>query len=296
MIAKLCICLALGLVAAIPARAGDPSSPPVVVEPAVEASAIDFRADVWTKYESNASNSDRSSDREEEFFLGTNLVLGTDGVLGRDWRWSARLEAEGEAALRFPDLSRIEAGPGFGIERKLGLGWQAPRLKLDGLFTARAEGQSEASGWRIAPSLELLVPVTERWGVEARYLPEWFFADSDVFDVTAHEVGAGTWFDFTPSTRLALNYAFRRGDVVSYATPPRPDIVAIRDVQSTSDAFDVNRVDYRLDADRHSLEGALIQTLTEQLSLRAAYRWETTRESDLNYENHTFQVTLHAGF
>jgi hypothetical protein len=292
-ILKFSAMLAACLLGTVSGRAGEPR----LLPPGVDATLpLDFSARVGGRYESNASNSDAGSDQESETFLGATLTLGTGGVLGRDWRWHAGLQAEGEAAVNFPDLGHIEAGPTLGLERKLGLGWRAPRLHLDGLFTLRAEGQSEASGGRVAPSLSLVLPVTEQAGVELEYLPEWVFADSTVFNTAGHELGVGAWLDVAPGTRLAARYGFRHGDVVSYAIPPRPDLVAIREVQSTTDAFGPTRVDYRLVAETHALEASLTQTLTDQLRLSAGYRWETTRTSGLRYDNHLIQLSLQADF
>jgi hypothetical protein len=51
--------------------------------------------------------------------------------VGRDWRWHAYLAGKGEQAFRFTELSPIEGRIHLGVERKFGLGWSAPRLRLD---------------------------------------------------------------------------------------------------------------------------------------------------------------------
>jgi hypothetical protein len=51
--------------------------------------------------------------------------------VGRDWRWHAYLAGKEEQAFRFTELSQIEGRIDLGVERKFGLGWSAPRLRLD---------------------------------------------------------------------------------------------------------------------------------------------------------------------
>ena len=115
----------------------------------------DIVAEITGRYESNASNSDRPSDRLADGFLVAAVGLGRSGVWGRDWRWQAGLASEGKLAFRFFELSEIDAGVRFGLERKFGLGWRAPRLQFD-LFPAfRAAGQPGASGFSLVPALSL---------------------------------------------------------------------------------------------------------------------------------------------
>jgi hypothetical protein len=267
----------------------------ILCQAEAHAAAFDLSGDLRSRFESNASNSDAPADREADVFLGGQVRVGTSGVLGRDWRWKAGLVGEGEAATRFAELGWFQAGPAIALERKLGLGWQAPRLQLNGLFAARTAGQPGASGLLLAASIGLIVPITERTGLDVRYRPEWFFAESPVFASTSNEVGLSGWFDLFPKTRFTADYSFRYGDVNSYATPPRPDIVAIRVAQTTTDAFGAERVVYRVEAATHAIEGRLTQELTDQINIRAVYRYEVTEaRGGLSYQNHIVEVGLHA--
>ena len=128
--------------------------------------ALEFSAEIGGRYESNASNSNLASDRLADGFFTARLDAGTNGVWGRDWRWHAYLAGEGEQAFRFTGLSQIEGGVRLGVDRKFGLGWNAPRLQID-LYTAyRGSGQSGASGARISPSIGLVWPRTWRLWVQ----------------------------------------------------------------------------------------------------------------------------------
>jgi hypothetical protein len=258
--------------------------------------AADLTAEIGSRFESNVSNSDKPSDRLAEGFLTARLDAGTSGVWGRDWRWQARLSGEGEEAFRFNELSQIEGGVRLGIERKFGLGWKAPRLQSDVYSAFRGAGQPGASGFRLVPSLALVWQIAERGGVSVRYVPHWFFAQGALFDSAAHEAGISGWFDLFPRTRLFVNYSFRYGDVVSYATPPRPDLVAIAQVKELTDVFGAERMAYRFNADTQSVQAGIDQDLTTQIRFRAMYRFEITQRGSLEYENHIVEIGLRARF
>ncbi len=221
---------------------------------------------------------------------------GTKGVWGRDWRWRAHFAGEGEVAFRFVGLSQIEGGGRLGIERKFGLGWNAPRLQLDLYSAFRGAGQAGASGFSLAPSLALVWQVSERGGLRVRYVPHWFFAQGTLFDSAAQEAAVSGWFDLFPATRLFVNYSFRYGDVVSYATPPRPDLVAIAIVREETDVFGAPRMAYRFDAATQSVQAGIEQTLITHLRLRVAYRFEITQRGSLEYENHVAEIGLRVKF
>ena len=97
--------------------------------------ALEVSAELGGRYESNVSNSNLASDRLADGFFTAHLNAGTSGVWGRDWRWHAYLAGEGEQAFRFTGLSQIEGGVRLGVDRKFGLGWNAPRLQID-FYTA----------------------------------------------------------------------------------------------------------------------------------------------------------------
>ncbi|MGA7902195.1 MAG: hypothetical protein WCA06_06155 [Terrimicrobiaceae bacterium] len=258
--------------------------------------AGDLAAEIGSRFESNASNSDKPSDRLADGFFMARAEAGTKGVWGRDWRWHAHLAGEGEVAFRFVGLSQIEGGGRLGIERKFGLGWKAPRLLLDLYSAFRGAGQAGASGFSLAPSLALVWQVSERGGLSVRYVPHWFFAQGALFDSAAQEAAISGWFDLFPATRLFVNYSFRYGDVVSYATPPRPDLVAIAIVREETDVFGAPRMAYRFDAATQSVQAGIEQTLITHLRLRVAYRFEITQRGSLEYENHVAEIGLRVRF
>jgi hypothetical protein len=262
----------------------------------LDAAGIETRAAAWSRYMSNASNSDVPSQRLADVFLGGRIGAGVSGVIARDWRWNCGMLTEGEVALLYPGLSQIEGDARAGVEYKFGLGWRAPKLEAQVVSGVRAAGQTGASGLRLAPSLALAWQFAERWGAGGRYVPEWFYAEGALFDSASHLLAASAWCDVFPATRVQLTGAFRHGDVVSYAIPPRPDLVAMAEVRQTTDVFGGERIAYRLVADTCSIEIALDQTIAEWLGLRAAYRWEITQRDAVDYGNHILEFGIRSAF
>jgi hypothetical protein len=258
--------------------------------------ALEVSAELGGRYESNASNSNLASDRLADGFFTAHLNAGTSGVWGRNWRWHAHLAGEGEQAFRFTGLSQIEGGVRLGIDRKFGLGWNAPRLQIDFYTAYRGSGQDGASGARLSPSVGFVWQFVERGGVSIRYLPQWFFAEGAVFYSGSQEGRIAGWFDLFPRTRLFADYAIRYGDVVSYATPPRPDLVAIAEVKEPTDVFGAERMVYRFDAWTHSVRAGIEQDLTTWMKLRLAYRFEFTQRGSLNYANQIGEIGLRFKF
>jgi hypothetical protein len=258
--------------------------------------AAEISAEVGGRFESNVSNSNLASDQLADGFFTARLDAGTSGVWGRDWRWRASLAGEGEQAFRFTELSQIEGGIRLGLDRKFGLGWGAPRLQF-GFYTAyRGAGQPGASGARLAPSLGFVWQIVERGGVSVRYMPQWFFAEGAVFYSGAQEGRISGWFDVFPGTRLVLDYSIRYGDVVSYATPPRPDLAAIAEVKETTDVFGAERMVYRFDAWTQSVHAGIEQDLTTWMKVRLAYRFEITQRGSLDYANQIAEIGLRFKF
>ena len=78
-------------------------------------------------------------------------------------------------------------------------------------------------------------------------------------------------FDLTSSLQVALAYTFRDGDVVSYAVPPRPDIVQLASELRSVATFGTSPsyTAYRLRGQTHSFSVFAGYGLTRYLSCRA---------------------------
>ena len=87
-------------------------------------------------------------------------------------------------------------------------------------------------------------------------------------------------FDLTEKTRLSADYELRSGEVVSYAVPPRPDLVAWRTIGGWLARLASPYVAYNFDAITNTLSFGVSQALTQWVSVNARYEWHYTTRSN----------------
>ena len=243
-------------------------------------------------WNSNVTNASRSADvigalqLRADFAATTRLALGTDDAL----LVGAQLGAE--AWPRFDGLDRIALGPRLAWTHKFGLGALAPvfsvELATDGIAANESARRALAGSVTFALRKRLddatrLALTHERAREDAREF---------VFDRTGAETALTVTRDFDEPWSLAFTARWREGVVQSYATPPRPDLVAVARVRVPNTTFDRSFIVYSVDA--HTLTGALAltRTLDASTALTFAYEWRDTTRGPLRYTNHLVSATL----
>jgi len=85
---------------------------------------------------------------------------------------------------------------------------------------------------------------------------------------------------------------WRHGDVLSYATPPRPDLVEVARVRTFSETFSRPMIVYSVEA--HTVSGAVTvsRALNEVTSLDLGCEWRETTRSPLRYVNRLVSLGL----
>ena len=243
-------------------------------------------------WNSNATNANRSADvigalqLRADFAAVTRLALGTDDAL------LVGASISVEAWPRFDELDRIALGPRLAWTHKFGLGALAPvfsvELAADGIATNESVRRARAGSVTVAlrkrfDDVTRVALTHERAREDARDF---------VFDRTGHETALTITRDFGEPWSLAVNARWREGVVQSYATPPRPDLVALARVRVPNTTFDRAMVVYSLDA--HTLSGglALNRALDPATALTFGYEWRDTSRGPLRYTNHLVSATL----
>ena len=247
-------------------------------------------------FDSNRSRGERASDREEEYFIEPSMAATAAWTVDRDLIFEAGIGVDGGVATRFEDLSFLTVAAPVSAQWKFGLGNQAPKLKATFTPSYTTTGEEGASGWRAAPAIGISKRFGERFEVEAGARYEEDARTSELFDGSGSHLFAGMAFDLTTRAQFRMDYSFHHGDIVSYATPPRPDLVAIAELRAPRDTFDREQIAYRIEADTHSIGATWSQALTDSVSLNLGYRFEHTNEQDLNYPRHHVALTLLTSF
>lgn len=243
-------------------------------------------------WDSNATNADRSGDvigalqLRADLATTTRLALDTgDGLLV-----GAHLAAE--FWPRSSGLDQLAVGPRVTWQHKFGIGALAPGFGVElagDLIFARETGRSARAG-------TLTFTWRKRLDEATRLALKQEFARRDarelVFDRTGAESSVELDRDLDEFWALSFTTRWRDGDVLSYATPPRPDLVALAHVREPYDMFGRPFVAYSLEA--HSLSGSLAatRTLARNTWLIFCYEWRETERNPLRYVNHLVSAAL----
>lgn len=254
----------------------------------------DFRGDV--SYNDNLSNSNRSADERDDFFFTGRVALGWFGGLTDDLRLTAMADLDGRAFARYDDFNSLTISSSAALRYRFGLGAMAPFVRVEASGGYAAFHQSFQSGGRFRTGITVGKRIVERLVLDASYFYEEIGGEIRVFDRFSHIFALNAAFDLSERTRLSAGYELRGGEVVSYAVPPRPDIVAIANARRTVDTFGQPYVAYNFDAVTNILSLGVSQALTESLSANARYEWRRTNRSDISYTNNILQLSIHAAF
>lgn len=101
-------------------------------------------------------------------------------------------------------------------------------------------------------------------------------------------------FDLTDSLQVGLGYSYRNGDIISYAIPPRPDLLQIAPVRPGVTSFGTNPLynAYRVGAETHALSVVAGYTLTKYFSIQLGYEYAATSHDPLRYKNHLVEAKV----
>jgi hypothetical protein len=137
---------------------------------------------------------------------------------------------------------------------------------------------------------------TDRIALEAGYAFSNLSARDTVFALEGHTLSVRGTFEITASTRFALGYEYRYGDVNAAAVPPRPDLIAIADAFTSIDTFDQRRTAYRFEASTHSGSIGISQALGSFAAVQASYIFESTTHDPVRYKNRIAEFALAFSF
>ncbi len=254
----------------------------------------EFRGEV--SYDGNLSNSNRSADQRDDFSFVGHFRFGRFGELTDNLRFTLAAELEAQAFARYEDFNNLAISSTVGLRYRFGLGARAPFVRLEASGGYAVFDQSLQSGGRYRTGIVMGKRLSERLALNASYFFEDIRGDIPLFDRCSHAFALAASFDLTARTQLSAGYELREGRVISYAVPPRPDIVAIANDRRTVDSFGTPYVAYNLDATSHALSFGVNQALTDVISLSLRYEWQHTGRSQISYVNNVLRVSFHAAF
>src|SRR5207237_4431350 len=136
--------------------------------------------------------------------------------------------------------------------------------------------------------------VSDRVALEAGYTFENFAAVDDFWDEQSHRANARAIVDLASALQIAVGYTYRDGDVISYAIPPRPDILALTTEREVVTTFGSNPryTAYRLLGRTHAVSVSAGYAVTKYFSVQLGYEYAVTSHDPLQYENCVVEAKL----
>lgn len=247
-------------------------------------------------FNDNLSNSNRSSDQRDDFAVAGQAHFGRFDEITDHLRLTMTADLDAQAFASYEDFNRLFLGSTASLRYRFGFGAMAPFVRVEASGGYANFEQNLRDGGRYRAGITAGKRITERLAIEASYVFEDIGGQIRVFDQRSNSFALTASFDLTQTTRLTAGYEFRDGEVVSYAVPPRPDIVALANARRTVATFGPPYVAYNLDAVTHSLQIGVSQALTPSISISARYEWQQTSRAQLDYQNNLLRLSVHAAF
>jgi hypothetical protein len=254
-----------------------------------------FDADTGGAYQSNLSNSDRSSDIESDWVWLTNARISNGIQITRDLRLTAGGDFRSHLWSEYDDFDEGGLGLPVGLRYRFGLGRTAPWVLLENRIGYDWFHDGARSGWSEKVGLRGGMGISERLALEIGYAFENVATPDTFFDEQSHRIDVRLFYDLTSSLRVSLGYIYREGDVISYAVPPRPDIVPL--VEAEREDVDTFGVDplynaYKLLGRTHALSVSASYAVTKNFSFEVDYEYAVTSHDPLQYENHFVEAKV----
>ena len=255
----------------------------------------DWRIDAETGvlYNSNLSNSDRDSDVKDAWDWRSHLRIGNGFQLTRDLRLNVGADLDADKWARFYDFNNVAPGGTLSFRYRFGLGREAPWLLVgDNLGYAfyHDEGRSgRDNSLRVAGGFGFC----ERFSLEADYTFDDFDAKEEFWDWSANSGTLRLTYNVNSSFQLGLAYTYRDGVFVSYARPPRPDLVFFQPERELVDTFGTPQyMAYRLRGPTNVVSASAIYILNKYMSIQLSYEFRHTSHDSLEYVNHLVEAKI----
>lgn len=257
------------------------------------------RAEGWVptltlnaNWHDNVSNASASADRVGALQTSAALHLSERYSIARDDSLHLSARFAGDWWERYRSLNGAAAGARVEWQRKFGLGALAPVVSIELAADVVAANEAGRRGISKGVTLALRKRFNDLWRVALTQEFARHDARQAVFDRAGAETALELGRDVTEFTRFALRVTYRRGDVLSYGTSPRPDLVALAPNRVDVATFDRPMVAYSIDARTVGARASYISALNEQSAVILAYEWRDTERSPFHYVNHLVSLAL----
>lgn len=254
--------------------------------------AAQSTASVGVAWNDNVSNATRASDRISAFSLTAAGALETRRGLAPNLLGTVGASAQANVVPHYDALSDVSLGLSGRLERKLGLGPFASVLSADVVGTATAARDQARSGYALEGGLGWHDRFDETTTLNLTLRHRWANPRDSVYDTAGTTFAADLRRTVSDSFELFAGGYYRIGDIVAYATPPRPDLVAVARVRVSVNTFDRPMVAYSIRADTIGGRIGGAWRIGETASFSVSYEYRETTRSPLRYVNQLVTLTV----
>lgn len=257
------------------------------------------RADDWAPnltlsatWNDNATNANLDADQISALQTQADVIASDRYALGRDDSFHLGLHAAAEWWPRYRRLTSGAVGLRGEWQHKFGLGAFAPVLALEAGVDAVGAQDGGRDGTSTTGALSFRKRLNDRWRVSLAQDLSQHYARAAVYDRTGSQTTLELGFDATELTRFTLAAFHHEGDIVSYATPPRPELAALATNRGPSAIFNRNHVVYSIDARTIGARGSLIRALSDETAGILSYEYRESERAPFRYVNHLVTLAL----
>lgn len=253
----------------------------------ITASGREEHGDTRLVWHNNVTNSDRAADRvaalqwRSEFATSSSWLLPASNIVRADWKVRTDLWP------RYQGLDAIRTGPEINWSHKIGLGSQVPVLSARGEGTGVLARESPRSGYGGRLTAQVQRRLGFDWQLVAGVEWEKYWARGPAFNLSGREYFLTVEYQVSKDWRLNAEVRSRHGTVVSYTTPPRPDLVKAGKVLTLLDTFERASplLAYYFPAETISGAVELTRVLDRRSALFLQLEYRDTTHNALRYLN-----------
>ncbi|MBI4695849.1 MAG: hypothetical protein HY749_17725 [Gammaproteobacteria bacterium] len=258
-------------------------------------------------YDDNIANAAGGRDLVDDVSFGARAAAGWRWMLGDRSDLSAVAQLDGARQARYTGLDRLETGGTITLHTKLGLGGDAPWLKISGgggwcdvAFAPRDVWYWRAGaalGTRFGERLDVALAFDYEGraaghDVDVPFLVRRFGLRGDAYDTQAKSLGLSAVYALTERLSLVAGYTRRAGDVVSTVHIDR-EVFEASSAITPDPTFGPGRFAYRLGADSNVYDLTFSLALGAHLALDLGYRHQDSEAyEELAYHNEMLRLAL----
>jgi hypothetical protein len=214
--------------------------------------------------------------------------------------------AKSETYLEYAGLSNVSYGLSLASRTKLGLGAEAPWVRVSADVQRLDYHVDVRTGWLAGVGAAIGKRFGERWNATGAYRFEHRTTDTatglvpgipgDVFDLEGRTLSAALEYSVTPQTILLAGYSRRSGDVASTTQRNFPIFKASSAIDFDP-VFGNNTFGYKLYGISHTLDLGVSHALGDHTSVNVGWQrnW-TYGTNDVNYFGNVVRASLLLAF